>query len=70
MMAVAVVSEGTFRAGAPVELFSVNLKLLNQDRAYDVSSDGRRFLVNSQSSDQSSPHLELLVHWTSLLGRS
>jgi Tol biopolymer transport system component len=70
IMAVPVASEGTFRAGAPVELFSVNLKLLNQNRAYGVSSDGRRFLVNSQSSDQASPPLELLVHWTSLLGKS
>ena len=69
MMAVPVASEGTFRAGAPVELFSVNLKLVNQNRAYGVSSDGRRFLVNSQSSDQASPPLELLVHWTSLLGK-
>ena len=70
IMAVPVASEGTFRAGAPVELFSVNLKLLNENRAYDVSSDGQRFLVNSQSSDQASPPLELLVHWTSLLGKS
>jgi eukaryotic-like serine/threonine-protein kinase len=70
IMAVAVASEGTFRAGPPLELFSVNLKLLNENRAYDVSADGRRFLVNSQSSDQASPPLELLVHWTSLLGKS
>jgi len=48
----------------------VNLKLLNQNRAYGVSSDGRRFLVNSQSSDQGSQPLELLVHWTALLGKS
>ena len=70
IMAVPIASEATFRAGAPVELFSVNLKLLNENRAYGVSSDGRRFLVNSQSSDQASPPLELLVHWTSLLGKS
>ena len=70
IMAVAVETQGVFRAGLPSELFSVNLKLLNQNRAYGVSSDGRRFLVNSQSSDQASPPLELLVHWTSLLGKS
>ena len=56
--------------GAPVDLFSVNLRLLNQNRAYGVSSDGRRFLVNSQSSDQVSPPLELVVHWTALLGKN
>ena len=70
IMAVPVASEATFRAGPPVELFPVNLKLLNQNRGYDVSSDGSRFLVNSQTADQGSPPLELLVHWTSLLGKS
>ncbi|MFN2632315.1 MAG: hypothetical protein ABR610_02770 [Thermoanaerobaculia bacterium] len=48
----------------------MNLKLLNQNRVYDVSSDGRRFLVNSQSSGRGSPPLELLVHWTALLGKN
>ncbi|MEP6995214.1 MAG: hypothetical protein ABI968_11880, partial [Acidobacteriota bacterium] len=70
VMAVPVVTDGTFRAGSPAALFPVNLKLLNQNRVYDVSPDGSRFLVNSQSADPGSPPLELLVHWTALLGKS
>ncbi len=70
MMAVPVTADGTFRACTLAELFPVNLKLLNQNAAYDVSADGSRFLVNTQSADQRSPPLELLVNWTSLLGRS
>jgi Tol biopolymer transport system component len=64
--AVPVATDGTFRAGSPVSLFSVNPKIFNT--VYDVSSDGSRFLVNSQPADQGSPPLEVLVHWTSLLG--
>jgi eukaryotic-like serine/threonine-protein kinase len=70
IMALPVTTAGVFRAGAPAELFSVNLKLLNENRVYGVSPDGRRFLVNSQSSDQASPPLELVVHWTALLAKS
>ena len=70
IMALPVTTAGVFRAGPPAELFSVNLKLLNENRVYGVSPDGRRFLVNSQSSDQASPPLELVVHWPALLAKS
>jgi Tol biopolymer transport system component len=66
IMAVPVAADGTFHAGSPVPLFSVHPKVFST--VYDVSSDGSRFLVNSQPADQGSPPLELLVHWTSLLG--
>ncbi|HEY3203267.1 MAG TPA: protein kinase [Thermoanaerobaculia bacterium] len=66
LMALPVTPGGTFHAGSPVPLFPVHPK----DFHNDVSSDGRRFMVNSLPADQGSPPLELLVHWTSLLGKS
>jgi hypothetical protein len=67
-MAVPVGAEGTFRAGSPVALFSAHLNRYGS--AYDVSSDGRRFLVNSLPAGQGSPPLELLVQWTALLKKN
>jgi len=65
IMAVPVETVPTFHAGAPAPLFAVHPGLAGT--VYDVSTDGKRFLVNSLPADQGSPPLSLLVHWTGLL---
>jgi hypothetical protein len=37
---------------------------------YDVTSDGQRFLVNTQASEPQSPPIDLFLNWTALLGKS
>jgi Tol biopolymer transport system component len=64
IMAVPVEQVPTFHAGTPAALFAVHPAL---GAVYDVSADGKRFLVNSLPADQGSPPLSLLVHWTGLL---
>ncbi|HYT32143.1 MAG TPA: hypothetical protein VEO37_06080, partial [Thermoanaerobaculia bacterium] len=64
IMAVPVETAPSFHAGAQAALFSVHPAL---GTAYDVSADGKRFLVNSLPADQGSPPLSLLVHWTGLV---
>ncbi len=68
MAAVPISGGAAFRAGPPVALFSTHPAGFRT--IFDVSPDGRRFLVNSLPADQGSPPLELVVHWTSLLTKS
>ena len=63
-MAVPVEQVPTFHAGTPAALFAVHPAV---GTVYDVSADGKRFLVNSLPADQGSPPLSLLVHWTGLI---
>ena len=64
IMAVPIETAPAFHAGAPAPLFAVHP---GGGTVYDVSTDGKRFLVNSLPADQGSPPLSLLVNWTSLL---
>jgi Tol biopolymer transport system component/predicted Ser/Thr protein kinase len=68
LAAVPISAGATFRAGSPVALFPVHPS--GNRNVFDVSADGRRFLVNSLPADQGSPPLELVVHWTSLLAKN
>jgi Tol biopolymer transport system component len=65
IMAVSIEPGPPFHAGAPAPLFAFHPVL--SGNAYDVSPDGKQFLVNSLPADQGSPPLSLLVNWTSLL---
>ena len=68
IMAVPVNADPKFHAGSPAALFSIRPS--GSGNAYDVTPDGQRFLVNSQASELGSPPLELLLNWTSLLGKN
>jgi hypothetical protein len=68
IMAVPVNVDPKFHAGSPAALFSIRPS--GSGNAYDVTPDGQRFLVNSQASELGSPPLELLLNWTSLLGKN
>jgi serine/threonine protein kinase/Tol biopolymer transport system component len=67
IMAVSVRLDPTFQAGSPAALFSVRPP--PNRWGYDVSADGRRFLVNTATGDESSPPLTLIADWTALLKR-
>lgn len=70
MMAVDVAAKGpTIQAGVPRALFQVRLvSALYFARLYDVSPDGRRFLVLSLG-ESASPPLTLVVNWSADLNK-
>jgi hypothetical protein len=58
----------TVEAGSPIPLFPVRLRQVSaEDSIYEVSADGRRFLVNSTSGEEPARTLTLLTDWTALL---
>src|SRR5207249_1112850 len=59
LMAVPVSADTKFHAGSPVALFPIHPS--GAGTVYDVTSDGRRFLVNSLASELGSPPLDLLI---------
>ena len=69
LMSVAVrTAGGTFEFDAAVPLFKVQM-LPNQSvaRDYDVSSDGRRFLVGIATHDPAKTSVTILLNWTAAL---
>jgi eukaryotic-like serine/threonine-protein kinase len=71
MMAVPVtVRDGVFQPGTPVPLFQT--RIVRQRLVlfqYDVTADGRRFLINSLPREDAAAPLTLLVNWNSELRR-
>jgi Tol biopolymer transport system component len=67
IMAVPVSLAPTFQAGAPGPLFPIHPS--PDGPVYDVPGDGQKFLVGAAPEGVESPPLNLIVHWTSLLGR-
>ncbi len=63
-------SGASFSAGPPALLFALHPAAYPGPAPFDVSPDGKRFLVNSLPADQGSPPLEVIVNWPSLLGKS
>jgi Tol biopolymer transport system component len=62
------VETGSGSHGAPVPLFTVHPALGGPTGGiYDVTADGKRFLVDSLPADQGSPPISLVVHWTGLV---
>jgi hypothetical protein len=62
-------SGGEFRAGRPVELFSIRTQGLvtNQPNNFEVSADGQRFLVNTVVGDSDNAPIEMIVNWPALM---
>ena len=69
MMAVAVTPGGAFKAGSPVALFQTTHRrqpISAQDRfSYDVSGDGRRFLINTKIEEANVAPLSIHLNWAS-----
>jgi Tol biopolymer transport system component/aminoglycoside phosphotransferase (APT) family kinase protein len=69
LMAAEVAPETAFGAGDPRALFSLRPRPRTLDYPYDVSADGRRFLVNVTSSDEFASAITLVVDWAAGLKR-
>jgi Tol biopolymer transport system component len=71
--AVPVQPGSSFKAGLPSPLFSVGDMPVSRDRgrnvAYDVTPDGRRFLVSLPAGEPSSSRVTVVVNWTNLLNK-
>jgi len=62
MMAVAVTPGPNFEAAAPVALFDATVRI-HVTRQYDVSSDGKRFLLNRQIDNGTIEPVAVLQNW-------
>ena len=68
MMAVAVKAGAKFESGPPVTLFQARLhqSISAMDVcSYDVSADGRRFLINTKVDAPSAAPLTFILNWVS-----
>ena len=66
LMAVAMRGQSTFDAGPPMPLFQTHRRehISTVDLfSYDVSSDGQRFLVNTDVGEGDSPPLTVVLNW-------
>jgi len=66
LMTVPVRTGDAFEPGTPVALFEARLKD-DPDRHYDVSADGKRFLLTTPLGDETAPPITLVQNWTALL---
>jgi Tol biopolymer transport system component/predicted Ser/Thr protein kinase len=68
LMAVSVRSGTDFEAGSPVPLFQTRSRYTG-NVAYDVSADGRRFLVNTLVGAEAIPPITVIWNWSADLKR-
>ena len=59
MMSVSVASKGGFAPGAPVALFQKP----SLQAGYDVSSDGKRFVIFEKPGDESPLSIHIVHNW-------
>jgi serine/threonine protein kinase/Tol biopolymer transport system component len=73
LFGVPVRTAGEFSAGKPVRLFDVDYPTLSDallgDLNYDVAPDGRFVIVKPSEEEKASPHLNVVLNWTSELVR-
>ena len=69
LMAADVVGGQTFAAGDPRPLFPIHPRARTLDYPYDVTADGRRFLVSESSGEDAALPITLVVDWPSALKR-
>ncbi|MGD0923343.1 MAG: protein kinase [Terriglobia bacterium] len=68
MMAVAVTTGASFKAGSPVALFQTHRRqpVSSQDHfSYDVSGDGQRFLIDTKVDEANAAPLSVFLNWAS-----
>ena len=68
MMAVSVKASPNFEAGTPRELFQTHLRQsisANDLVSYDLSADGRRFLINTKVNEPNATPLAIVLNWAS-----
>jgi len=70
MMAVAIRSSPSFDPGTPQSLFATKVLFPGNQRAhYDVSADGRSFVMFVQTLQQALPTTTVVVNWTSEIAK-
>ena len=70
IMAVPIAGGANFNAGAPVPLFQADPRVLvatSELSAYDVTRDGKRFLINTQLKNPEAQPMTVVLNWTSLV---
>ena len=67
IMAVPVKGGKIFQAGPPAPLFAIHSAAEGND--FDVSADGKRFLVKSTPGEEYSPPLTLIANWPAALAK-
>ena len=70
LMSVRVVTTPTFSIGNPTKILG-NVRVITPGRSYDISPDGKRFLVlkDAPGDSQSIRQLEVVLNWTEDLRR-
>ncbi|HUO35588.1 MAG TPA: hypothetical protein VMU43_11415 [Candidatus Acidoferrum sp.] len=69
-MAVPIAGGSNFNAGAPAALFQANPRVLvatSELASYDVTRDGKRFLINTQLKNPEAEPMTVVLNWTILL---
>jgi Tol biopolymer transport system component len=71
LMVVEVRGGATFEAGTPRALFATRMPAPNPNfvHLYDVSADGRRFLVNTQAGEAAQTPVSVVVNWQARVGK-
>ncbi len=71
LMVVDVRGGTTFEAGTPRALFATRMPAPNPNfvHLYDVSADGRRFLVNTQAGEAAQTPVSVVVNWQARAGK-
>ncbi|MFI5113785.1 MAG: protein kinase [Terriglobales bacterium] len=72
MMAAAVTTGASFKAGSPVALFQTHRRQpvsSQDDFSYDVSGDGQRFLIATKMDEANAAPLSILLNWASGIGK-
>ena len=67
MMAVDISTTPEFKAGAPHPLFEASFGPATRGRAWDVTRDGKRFIVSSVTDQESGGRLNVVLNWTAAL---
>jgi eukaryotic-like serine/threonine-protein kinase len=71
MMAVSVESDAAgLKLGVPKPLFPAGLELDFAQRQYDVSADGKRFLLAQPPAERASAPITVIVNWPALLKKA
>jgi len=69
LMAVEITTASQFAAGVPTALFRTQIKRLDIGFQYDVSPDGKRFLINTLAGEEKSEAITIVQNWTAELKR-
>jgi len=67
LMAVEIRSGSGFAAGVPKPLFRTQMKWLDIGFQYDVSPDGKRFLINTLAEEEKADAITVVQNWTAEL---